>query len=37
MCIQTNGCVAGLEKDELRKAVSMCYYLLAAIRLGNHL
>lgn len=31
------GRLAGLEKDELGKAVSMCYYLLAAIRIGNHL
>lgn len=36
-CVHSNGQLAGLEKDELGKAVSMCYYLLAAIRIGNHL
>lgn len=37
VCVHSNGQLAGLEKDELGKAVSMCYYLLAAIRIGNHL
>jgi len=37
LCVQSNGRVARPQEDELGKAVPLCYCLLAARRLGNHL